>query len=86
MPQPQTIDPDTGNTVDMPVMVHKIHMGEDLPSVKAGKPYQIIGNRQSVNDYSTVTFPIINRTCRDRPIAPPATNAATTRPPRRPLT
>lgn len=54
---PQTTDPDTGNTVDLPVMVHKIHMGNQLPSVKAGKPYQIIGNAQSMNDFSTVGFP-----------------------------
>jgi OmcA/MtrC family decaheme c-type cytochrome len=60
---PQTIDPDTGNTVDFPVMVHKIHTGEELPSVVAGKPYQIIGNNQSVNDYSTVVHPADVRRC-----------------------
>ena len=40
---PQTTDPDTGNTLNLPVMAHKIHMGSELPSVQAGKPYQIIG-------------------------------------------
>jgi OmcA/MtrC family decaheme c-type cytochrome len=61
--QPQTIDPDTGNTLDMKVMTHKLHMGSQLPSVKAGKPYQIIGNNASVHDYSTVVFPADPRRC-----------------------
>src|SRR4029453_6405691 len=54
---PQTTDPDTGNTVVLPVMVHKTHMGSGLPSVQADKPYQIIGNQQSLHDYSTVVNP-----------------------------
>src|ERR1051326_6452238 len=40
---PQTTDPDTGNTLDLRVMVQKINRGQDLPSVRAEKPYQIIG-------------------------------------------
>jgi OmcA/MtrC family decaheme c-type cytochrome len=38
-------------------MAHKIHMGAQLPSVMAGKPYQIVGHNETVADYSTVHFP-----------------------------
>ena len=94
--QPQTTDPDTGNTVDFKVMIHKIHMGANLPSVSkqplnilgtsgsgpttttatgatqtpiaagakiAGTPYQIIGNAQSLHDWSTVVWPQDVRNC-----------------------
>ncbi len=60
---PQTVDPDTGNTVDMKVFVHKLHMGSQLPSVKAGTPYQVIGFNQAVSDWSTVNLPSDPRRC-----------------------
>ena len=55
---PQTTDAATNNTVDMKVMVHKIHMGDELPSVVAGGKY-MIGN----TDYSTVANPSPNMAC-----------------------
>jgi OmcA/MtrC family decaheme c-type cytochrome len=60
---PQTVDPDSGNTVDLKVMAHKIHMGSQLPSVIAGTPYQIIGFQNAVTDFSTVTDPADPRRC-----------------------
>ena len=44
--------------VDFKVMVHKIHRGEELPSVVAGTPYKI-GNA----DFSDVVFPQDIRNC-----------------------
>jgi OmcA/MtrC family decaheme c-type cytochrome len=54
---PDAVDPESGNSVDMKVLIHKIHMGEELPSVQAGEEYYIVGHSQSVNDYSEVVFP-----------------------------
>jgi OmcA/MtrC family decaheme c-type cytochrome len=61
--QPQGFDPDTGNTLDMKVMAHKIHLGSSLPSVKAGKPYQFIGFQNAVSDFSKVVDPADARRC-----------------------
>jgi OmcA/MtrC family decaheme c-type cytochrome len=59
---PQTINPDTQLTQDMPVLIHKIHMGSSLPSVKAGTPYRI-WHRGAWSDFSEVVFPQDIRNC-----------------------
>ncbi len=56
----QSIDPDTGNSVDMPLMIHKIHMGENL-----SEDYTIIGYRQSVHNYNDVVYPAPINECTD---------------------
>jgi OmcA/MtrC family decaheme c-type cytochrome len=50
-------NPETDNTIDMRVMIHRIHMGSLLPSVRAGRPYQIVGFGNTIADYSHVTLP-----------------------------
>ena len=40
-------------------MIHRIHRGENLPSVQAGNPYILTGS----NDFSTVAFPQDIRNC-----------------------
>ena len=44
-------------TIDFGVMVHRIHMGERLPSVQAGTPYVVYGFGNTAHDYSEVRYP-----------------------------
>ena len=55
----QTIDPESGNSVDFQEMIHRIHHGHELTN----QPYFIVGFRQSVHDYSEVHFPQDTRNC-----------------------
>ncbi len=66
--QPQHADPVTGRTLDFKVMVHKIHMGSQLPSVVGtsttpGVPYKISGFGGNFSDFSTVIDPADPRRC-----------------------
>lgn len=55
--QPQTSDPNTGESLDAKVLFHKLHMGSSLPSVKYGAlPYQIYGHG-GYSAFSTVVYP-----------------------------
>ncbi len=55
---PGSTDPSSTNTVNLKVMVHKIHMGANLPSVQAGGDYVVGGH-----DYSDIHFPQDVRNC-----------------------
>ncbi len=59
---PQNNDPKTGQTLDFKVIVHKIHDGEDLPSVQAGKPYYLSPGG-SPEDFSDIAWPQDIRNC-----------------------
>jgi len=54
--QPQNSDPNTGNSLDFKVFIHKLHNGSALPSVQAGNPYHIYGFN-GYTEYSSVVFP-----------------------------
>ena len=75
---PGSGDANSGNTVDMTVMTHKIHRGMDLPSVVAGEDYCLYGFNDNPNCYGDVAFSQDIRNCESchDPDAPGNTQAA----------
>ena len=73
----QNRDPETGNTPDFKVMVHRIHSGANLPSVKEGTPYLIVGFSQNVFDFSGIVWPQDTRNCQTCHQGAQATNFKT---------
>ena len=58
----QSTDPESGNTIDFKVLIHKLHDGASLPSMVAGTPYYIAGAK-GPTDFSGVTWPQDIRNC-----------------------
>jgi OmcA/MtrC family decaheme c-type cytochrome len=72
---PGTIDPNSGNALDMKVMIHKIHAGSTLPSISnyaagtsnptpiLGQGYWIVGHGDTLFNFNTVLYPQDTRNC-----------------------
>jgi OmcA/MtrC family decaheme c-type cytochrome len=54
---PPAVDAASGASLDLSVMIHRIHRGQDLPSVVAGAPYQLVDQAGGVHDFSAVAYP-----------------------------
>jgi len=50
-------DPDSGRTLEFRSMIHSIHRGKNLPSVLAGKKYELYDASHVAEDFSDVGFP-----------------------------
>ena len=70
---PANTDPYSGNSLDMKVMVHKIHSGNTLPSIQTpsgpnttptlGIGYWIVGYMRSLSNFNTLLYPQDTRNC-----------------------
>jgi OmcA/MtrC family decaheme c-type cytochrome len=58
-----SFDAQSGNSIDLKVMIHKIHSGETLPSVEAGGHYGIFGFGNTFTDLGEVVYPQDKRNC-----------------------
>jgi OmcA/MtrC family decaheme c-type cytochrome len=53
----QLRDPESGESLEFKVFVHRIHRGKLLPSVRAGRPFFLVGAGQRVAEYSALRYP-----------------------------
>ena len=58
-----SFDAQTGNSLDMKVLIHKIHSGHELPSVVAGGFYGIFGRGNTFEPFDDVLYPQDIRNC-----------------------
>jgi OmcA/MtrC family decaheme c-type cytochrome len=85
---PGTTDPNSANTLDFKVMIHKIHTGNTLPSIQTatgpnttptlGVGYWIVGHGDALSNFNTVLYPQDTRNCLTCHVqnVPSLTNAA----------
>jgi OmcA/MtrC family decaheme c-type cytochrome len=52
-------DPESGENIDFRALIHRIHSGAELPSVRAGGHFFVVGFGQSVSDFSDVELPAL---------------------------
>ncbi len=60
---PGTSDAQSGESLDFRVLIHKLHMGEELPSVVSGEEFIIWGFRDRPHNFSDVGLPQDPRNC-----------------------
>ena len=70
----QLVDPESGENLDLKAFVHRIHRGKELPSVKAGKPFLVVGIRQEIFEFSPIGIPQDIRNCQTCHTGPAASN------------
>jgi OmcA/MtrC family decaheme c-type cytochrome len=52
-------DPESGENIDFRAMIHRIHSGANLPSVRAGGHFFVVGFQQGVSDFTATELPAL---------------------------
>ena len=58
---PEHIEPNSGESLDMAVIIHKLHRGSSLPRVGAGQRYLVWGNAAAPREFDRVVYPFESR-------------------------